>query len=129
MPLDRTSCGSVLNNSRQHIAGIIAYAWHPNLCLRISVGLNTFIYSLWKNKWVILLEELLKRIVVDPQVMTGKPVIRGTRITVDLVLELLAAGMSPEEIAEDYKISIEDVRAALLYAARILGREEVLIVR
>jgi uncharacterized protein (DUF433 family) len=97
--------------------------------LRISVGLNTFIYSLWKNKWVILLEELLKRIVVDPQVMTGKPVIRGTRITVDLVLELLAAGMSPEEIAEDYKISIEDVRAALLYAARILGREEVLIVR
>ncbi|MGC8932956.1 MAG: DUF433 domain-containing protein [Candidatus Methanodesulfokora sp.] len=75
------------------------------------------------------MEELLKRIVVDPQVMTGKPVIRGTRITVDLVLELLAAGMSPEEIAEDYKISIEDVRAALLYAARILGREEVLIVR
>jgi len=86
-------------------------------------------YPLWENKWVILLEELLKRIVVDPQVMTGKPVIRGTRITVDLVLELLAAGMSPEEIAEDYKISIEDVRAALLYAARILGREEVLIVR
>ena len=53
--------------------------------------------------------------------------IRGTRITVDLILELLAAGMEPEEIAEDYKISVEDVRAALLYAARVLGREEVLI--
>jgi len=46
---------------------------------------------------------------------------------VDLILELLAAGMEPEEIAEDYKISVEDVRAALLYAARVLGREEVLI--
>jgi len=62
----------------------------------------------------------LKRIVADPKVMGGKPVIRGTRITVDLILELLASGMTPE-IAEDYKISIEDVRAALLYAAKILG--------
>jgi len=78
---------------------------------------------------VVFLEELLRRIVIDPDVMAGKPVIRGTRITVDLVLELLAAGMSPEEIAKDYKIDVEDVRAALLYAARILGREEVLIVR
>jgi len=59
--------------------------------------------------------------------MAGKPVIRGTRITVDLILKLLAAGMKPEEIAEDYKITIEDVRAALLYAAKILGREEILI--
>jgi len=70
----------------------------------------------------------LKRIVVDPRVMSGKPVIRGTRITVDLILNLLASGMTPEEIAEDYKISVEDVRAALLYAAKILGREEILIV-
>jgi len=54
-------------------------------------------------------------------------VIRGTRITVDLILELLATGMKPEEIAEDYKISVEDVRAALLYAAKVLGHEEILI--
>ena len=73
------------------------------------------------------MEDLLDRIVVNPRVMAGKPVIRGTRITVDLILELLAAGMEPEEIAEDYKISLEDLRAALLYAAKILGREEVLI--
>ena len=72
------------------------------------------------------MEELLDRITIDPRVMAGKPVIRGTRITVDLILELLAAGMKPEEIAEDYKITIEDVRAALLYAAKILGREEIL---
>jgi len=73
-------------------------------------------------------EELSKRIVVGPKVMSGKPVIRGTRITVDLILELLASDTTPEEIAEDYKISVEDVRAALLYATKILGREEIMIV-
>ena len=76
---------------------------------------------------VVCVEELLRRIVVDPKVMSGKPVIRGTRITVDLILELLASGMTPEEIAKDYRISVEDVRAALLYAAKILGREEVVV--
>jgi len=75
----------------------------------------------------LYLEELLDRITINPRVMAGKPVIRGTRITVDIILEILAMGMMPEEIAEDYKISIEDVRAALLYAAKVLGREEILI--
>ncbi len=73
------------------------------------------------------LDELLRRIVVDPRIMASKPVIKGTRITVDMILELLASGMSPEEIAEDYEISVEGVRAVLLYAARVLGREEVLV--
>lgn len=73
------------------------------------------------------MDDLLERVVVDPRVMVGKPVIRGTRITVDMILELLATGMKPEEIAEDYNISLEDIRAALLYAARVLGREEVMI--
>ncbi|AEM39040.1 protein of unknown function DUF433 [Pyrolobus fumarii 1A] len=75
----------------------------------------------------VVVDELLKRIVVDPKIMAGKPVIRGTRSTVDMILELLAAGMKPEEMAEDYNISLEDVRAALLYAARVLGREEIMI--
>ncbi|NPA84809.1 MAG: DUF433 domain-containing protein [Crenarchaeota archaeon] len=73
-----------------------------------------------------LVEDLLKRIAVDPRVMGGKPVIKGTRITVDLILELLASGMTPEEIAEDYGISVEDVKAALLYASKLLKEEEVL---
>jgi len=73
------------------------------------------------------MEKLLNRIAVDPKVAAGKPVIRGTRITVDLLLRLMAAGMKPEEIAEDYNISVEDVTAALLYAAKVLGREEVLV--
>ncbi len=76
---------------------------------------------------VNLIEDLLKRIIVDPKVMSGKPVIRGTRITVDLILELLAAGAKPEEIAEDYGITLEDTRAALIYAAKVIGREEILV--
>ena len=75
------------------------------------------------------LSDPLDRITVDPKVMAGKPVIRGTRITVDLILELLAHGVKAGEIAEDYSISLEDVRAAILYAARILGREEIAFVR
>lgn len=73
------------------------------------------------------MERLLRRIVSDPRVMAGKPVIRGTRITVDMILELLASGMKPEEIAKDYNISLEDIRAALLYAAKVLGREEIIV--
>ncbi|MEB3772080.1 MAG: DUF433 domain-containing protein [Desulfurococcales archaeon] len=74
-------------------------------------------------------EDLLTRITVDPRVMAGKPVIKGTRITVELILELLASGMKPKEIAEDYQISIEDIRAALLYTAKTLGREEIVAVQ
>ncbi len=74
------------------------------------------------------MRDLLNRIAIDPRVMAGKPVIRGTRITVDLILELLAVGMKPEEIMEDYRIRAEDIQAALLYAAKVLGREEVSIV-
>lgn len=73
------------------------------------------------------LEDLLNRIVIRADVMAGKPVIRNTRITVDLILELLGKGIKPEEIAEDYNIEVKDVYAALLYAAKILSREEVII--
>ncbi len=73
-------------------------------------------------------EDLLTRITIDPRVMAGKPVIKGTRITVELILELLASGMKPEEIAEEYQISIEDIRAALLYASKTLGHEEIVAV-
>jgi len=70
---------------------------------------------------------LLSRIVVDPQIMLGKPVIRGTRITVEILLEKLAAGISVEEILDDYPaISREDVMAALSYAQRVVGTDEVI---
>ncbi|MCX8171615.1 MAG: DUF433 domain-containing protein [Candidatus Bathyarchaeota archaeon] len=73
------------------------------------------------------MEGLLNRIIIRADVMAGKPVIRNTRITVDLVLELLGRGMKPEDIARDYDIEVEDVYAALLYAAKIISREEIVI--
>jgi len=59
--------------------------------------------------------------------MFGKPVIKGTRITVELILRKLGAGMSPEEIVEDHPhISVADVGAAAAFAADYLSEERVL---
>ena len=69
--------------------------------------------------------EIAPRIVVDPAVRHGKPVIQGTRLPVDLVVAKLAGGMTAEEVAEEYEITLEDIQAALGYAARILSTEEV----
>lgn len=63
------------------------------------------------------------RISVDPRIMSGKPVIRGTRVTVEQVLRDVAAGCPPEQIADMYPtITCDDVRAALIYAADAVGR-------
>jgi uncharacterized protein (DUF433 family) len=71
-------------------------------------------------------EELLSRIVVNPKVMVGKPIIRGTRISVDAIIGRFAEGLSLREILEEYpSLMEEDVRAALAYAARVLAGEEV----
>jgi uncharacterized protein (DUF433 family) len=66
-------------------------------------------------------EQLLERIVCDPQIMMGKPVIRGTRLTVDFILNLLAHGMTEEEMREEYPgLSKEDIQACLLFATKAL---------
>jgi len=70
--------------------------------------------------------ELLKRIVVDPNICFGKPTIRGTRIWVALIVEFLADGCSHETILAEYpSLEEDDIRAALAYAAEI-ARERVL---
>jgi len=61
---------------------------------------------------------LSERIVVDPEILAGKPVIRGTRIAVEFVLELLAAGQSESEILANYPgLAREDILACLAYAS------------
>jgi len=66
-------------------------------------------------------EQLLQRIVLDPKVMAGKPVIRGTRLTVDYILKLLAHGSTVAEILDEYEgLTAEDVQACLLFATRSL---------
>ena len=64
------------------------------------------------------MQHLLDRITLDPEIRSGKPVIRGTRITVSDILEYLAGGMSQAEILEDFPdLDPEDIRAALMFAA------------
>ena len=68
---------------------------------------------------------LLDRIELNPSVMLGKPVIKGTRLPVKIILEKLAFGATEEEILEDYPfLSREDIKAALYCAARVISMEE-----
>ena len=66
-------------------------------------------------------EQLLERIIVDPKVMVGKPVIRGTRLSVDFILNLLAHGSTEEQILTEYTgLTIHDIRACYLFATKSL---------
>lgn len=65
---------------------------------------------------------LLERITLNPGVMLGKPVIRGTRLTVEHILNLLAHGATIAEIVEEYQgLTPEDIQACLLFAAKSLN--------
>ena len=67
------------------------------------------------------MKNLLNRIVLDPEIMVGKPTIRGTRITVQHILGLLARNFSPEAIIEEYpRVTREDIQACLLFAQNAL---------
>jgi uncharacterized protein (DUF433 family) len=66
-------------------------------------------------------QELLNRIITNPKVMTGKPVIKGTRLTVEYILNLLAHDTTMEEILSEYEGLVEvDIKACLLFASRSL---------
>ncbi len=63
-------------------------------------------------------EQLRQRINIDPHVMTGKPVIRGTRIPVELIVRMLAQGIPEQDILREYpRLEPDDIRAALMHAA------------
>ncbi len=65
--------------------------------------------------------QLLERVTVDPNVMVGKPVVKGTRLTVEYVLNLLAHGATEDEILGEYHgLAPEDIRACLLFASKSL---------
>ena len=70
------------------------------------------------------MEELLDRITVDRDVLVGKPVIKGTRVPVYLIVELVAQGMTVKEILKEYpRLKEEDIKAALLYASKLVEGE------
>lgn len=67
-----------------------------------------------------------KRIIVNPGIMAGKPVIKGTRIPIDTIVRLIAQGITQEEILEDYpNLKKEDIKAVLEYVADIVQGENV----
>jgi uncharacterized protein (DUF433 family) len=70
------------------------------------------------------------RIVADPDVLVGKPVIKGTRISVELVLDLLAAGYTPDQIRQQYDhLSLDDIHACLAYAREVIRSERMFAVK
>ena len=71
-------------------------------------------------------EQIRQRISIDPKVMVGKPVIRGTRIPVELIVRMLAQGIPEGDILREYpRLQPDDIRAALAYAAQVLAHEDV----
>jgi len=69
------------------------------------------------------------RITIDPRVLTGKPVVRGTRIAVEFVVELLSEGWSEQQILDNYPgLSHEDYLACLRYASDVLKSERIYLV-
>jgi len=74
-------------------------------------------------------KEIFKRIVCNPDILSGKPVIRGTRISVEFLMELLANNWTHEEIMENYpQIKKEDILAALEYSLSLLKEERIYII-
>ncbi len=63
------------------------------------------------------------RIVIDVQIQHGKPVIRGTRVPIARIVGALAGGMTEAEIMREYDLELEDIRAALAYAAQLVDTE------
>jgi len=72
------------------------------------------------------MQDILKRITFNNDILCGKPLIRGLRISVEMILELLAKGATEEEILQDYpQLEPDDLRAALLYAHNMVARETI----
>lgn len=71
-------------------------------------------------------QKLINRIVCDPKIMLGKPVVKGTRLTVELIVEKIAYVATFEDLTRDYPVLVEeDIWASLIYAAKRLANEEI----
>lgn len=75
-----------------------------------------------------MITEFFPHIVVDSAVRFGKPVLKGTRVPVDLVVGKIAGGMTTEAVMEEYDLTREQVLGALKYAAKLVAEEELALV-
>lgn len=69
------------------------------------------------------MREILPGIIIDPEIRGGKPVIKGTRVPIDILLGKLAGGAPYEELMQEYDLTREQIFAALRYAAAVVGEE------
>jgi uncharacterized protein (DUF433 family) len=75
---------------------------------------------------MIMNDNFVNRVVVDPAVMRGKPIIRGTRIPVEMLVRMVGQGIPEAEILREYpRLQPEDIRAAVTYAATVVASEDV----
>jgi uncharacterized protein (DUF433 family) len=90
-------------------------------------SLTNFVsYDILRSKSIKENAMQYERIEINPDIMDGKPVIRGTRVPVELVLRKLGAGMSPEAILVDHpRLTLEDIHAAQAFAADYLADEDI----
>ncbi|MEN6423123.1 MAG: DUF433 domain-containing protein [Smithella sp.] len=98
----------------------------------VAINVIEVIYKLSKDLGMILMEagmgqmDVISRITVHPDVMVGKPTIRGLRITVEQILKALANDVKIDQLLDDYpELEKEDIRAALLYASKLVDEERV----
>ncbi|MCU0353922.1 MAG: DUF433 domain-containing protein [Cytophagales bacterium] len=71
-------------------------------------------------------EAILRRITINPDVLAGKPTVRGMRISAEQVLKALGAGVTMQEMLEEYpELEVEDIYAVLLYAANLIAEEKI----
>lgn len=69
-----------------------------------------------------------QKITINPEILGGKPVIKGTRVPIEVIIGGLAGGMTEAEVCKEYRITNEDVKAALAYAAETLSGEHLIAV-
>jgi len=69
------------------------------------------------------MKEIFPRIIIDPNVQFGKPIIAGTRVPVEVIIGHIASGDTMAKVAEEYGIDVKDIQAALKYASKIIGEE------
>jgi uncharacterized protein (DUF433 family) len=74
------------------------------------------------------MKEIAPGIVIDPKIRFGKPVIKGTRVPVDLILGKIAGGMTIDEVAKEYDLKKKQILDALRYAAQLIKKENLIYV-
>lgn len=109
-------------------------AKYAKFCIVGGTGVGVDMALLWRGEETnralvkfnlnVKLRSMNDRIVIDPRICHGKPVIRGTRMPVSLVVGSLAGGMSFEEVEREYGLTRDDIRAALKFAGELVEQEQ-----